>query len=169
MIQLSTSLEKFESNLWYFHFKVPRNVVSPLDLAKDRRIICTINEDISFHCALMPDGNDDYFINVNKEIRKKLKLEIGTKVELVLVKDESKYGMAMPQEFGELLEMEPETDQYFHKLTPGKQRALIHLVAKPKQSDTRIRKAVAISEYLKLKGGNLDFKELNQFFKDFTF
>ena len=53
----------------------------------------------------------------------------------------------------------------FHNLTPGKQRNLIYIVAKPKSQDIRIRKAIVIIEYLKSSGGTIDFKELNEALK----
>ncbi len=167
MIEFTTKLDKFESNLWAYHMKVPGHVVSHFQPLKDRRFICIFNDDIKIHCAFMPDGEGGYFINLNKEIRKKLSLWQGDEISVKIEKDTSKYGMEMPEEFGELLKQEPVTDKHFHALTPGKQRNLIFMVAKPKQSATRLKKALAISEYLKMSNGALDFKELNQFFKDF--
>jgi len=61
----------------------------------------------------------------------------------------------------ELLLQDEDGNKVFHRLTPGKQRSLLHIIAKPKSENIRIKKAVAILEYLKSVNGKLDFKELN--------
>ena len=81
-------------------------------------------------------------------------------------KDESKYGIPMPEEMQEALYMDPEADQLFHKLTPGKQRSLLYIIGKPKSSNKRIEKAIVILEHLKTQGGKVDFKQLNIDFKE---
>ncbi len=73
----------------------------------------------------------------------------------------------MPKELEELLLIDEEGDYFFHQLTPGKQRTLLHIIGQPKRSDTRIKKAIVVVEYLKSARGKLDFKALNQAFKDY--
>lgn len=164
-ISFDTTLAQMDSDVWSYHIPVPPEVAEQFS-ENDRRVICTLNEEHSFHCAIMPGGNGTWFITVNKERRKKLGLELGMEVQASLVKDESKYGMPMPEELGALLEMDEEGSHYFHSLTMGKQRSLIHVVGKHKHSDTRLRKALVIVDYLKWSKGKLDYKELNQAFKD---
>ena len=165
-VTLQTTLAKFHSDLWYFHIKVSASIAAPF-LDKDRRVLCALNGTAPFPCALMPDGEGNYFININKERRKKLRLEVGELVEATIQKDESKYGMPMPEVMGELLAQDPDADKYFHALTPGKQRSLLYLIAKPKTEATRLKKAIVITEFLKTNQGKLDFKELNVAFKEY--
>ncbi|MDX1667603.1 MAG: YdeI/OmpD-associated family protein [Saprospiraceae bacterium] len=166
-MEYTTQLKKFDSNLWDYYIDVPDDMVqSLLEDSDDRRVICTLNGREEFHCALMPKGDGTYFINVNKERRKKLHLRAGSQLSVKLKKDESEYGLPMPEELEELLELDDKGSRLFHALTPGKQRSLIHMVGKLKRTDSRIRKAVAIVDYLKASGGELDYKELNQAFKD---
>lgn len=106
---------------------------------------------------------------LNKEEVKKLGLEVATQVNLTLEEDKSKYGMPIPEEMEELLRQDPEADKYFHGLTAGKQRSLLFIIGKPKGSETRLKKAIAICEYLKSTGGALDFREMNQALKDSRF
>ncbi|MEZ4688388.1 MAG: DUF1905 domain-containing protein [Bacteroidia bacterium] len=157
-------LQRFDSDLWHFHFLVPDEAAEPFQDMKAKRVICTLNGSERFHCALMPDGNGGYFINLNKELRAALDLELGDEVSFCLERDESKYGMPMPEELEELLRQDEEFDHYFHALTPGKQRNLIYIAAKPKSSDTRLRKALADMEHMKEMGG-LDFRKLNEHMK----
>lgn len=160
-------LHKFQSPLWGFHAVVPEEV-STFFLNKDiKRLVCKINGEIEFPCALMPKGDGQYFINLNKEIRTQLRLEKGDQLHLELWPDKSKYGLPMPEEMEELLAQDPEADQLFHKLTPGKQRSLLFIIGKPKTSAIRLQKALATCEYLKSTGGNLKFPELNAYMRTF--
>ena len=74
----------------------------------------------------------------------------------------------MPEEMEVLLAQDEEADRYFHQLTPGKQRSLLHIIGKPKTEATRLKKAIVITEYLKTNRGKLDFKELNLAFKEYS-
>ncbi|MFT6358644.1 MAG: bifunctional DNA-binding transcriptional regulator [Saprospiraceae bacterium] len=159
-MQFTSVLEKFEGNLWGHHILVPDGIYQPY-AATDRRVVCRINDLKEFQCALMSKGDGQYFINLNKKLRKKLDINIGEAVTVELRKDESEYGLPMPEEMQELLNLDDEGNHYFHQLTKGKQRTLLHLVGKPKNTDIRLRKAVAVLEYLKEVEGKLDFKELN--------
>lgn len=129
------------------------------------RILFSINGKGNIPRALLPDGTGNYFILVNKVICKKYDLEPNEEVTLVISPDDSEYGMPLPEELAELWAMDEEAYQVFHQLTPGKQRSLIYQIAKPKGEDTRVKKAVQVSEYLKSVGGKLDYKELNAYIK----
>ena len=158
-------LEKFNSDLWHFHLMVPREISDFYNQAGVRRLQCVINGVETFQCALMPRGGNEYFININRERRMKLNLQPGDQVAVQLTKDESIYGLPMPEELGELLRIDDEAYDLFHALTPGKQRNLLFIAGKPKTSDTRLTKSLIMISYLKRTGGKLDFRALNEAFK----
>jgi len=165
-MKFKSRLDDFNSALWGHHFIVPDEIALKFVKGNNRRVICTINNEYEHQCALMPDKKRGFFININKEVRNKLKIKVGDLCNLSLKKDNSKYGLPVPEEFLELLRQDPEGEKIFHSLTMGKQRSLIYLIAKPKRPDTRLQKAVVILDFLKENNGALDFKELNQAFKD---
>ncbi len=165
-MNFSTILENFNASLWGHHIIVPDDIVQEFLNAGTKRIVCTLNETHTFQCALMPKGDGQYFIMLNAEIRKKLRLHVGSKIKVTLKKDESKYGLPMPEEMEELLKIDDEANHYFHALTLGKQRSLLHIIGKPKKTDTRLHKAIVITEYLKATRGKLDFKELQEAFRN---
>lgn len=168
MIEIQATFQTAESSLsWNNRILVPIEVAEQLILNKDRRMIAHINHETKIHCALMPEPGG-YFIMVNKSIVKSLNLVDGQKVSLILEKDTSEYGMEMPEELQTFLDQDEEGSKHFHELTPGKQRNLIHLVAKVKNTDSRIKKSMAIMEHLKEKNGTLDFKMLNEKIKQFN-
>lgn len=157
--------KKDSTLLWDYRILIPEPIAQDFLNAKIKRVICTLNNTISFHCAIMPSGDGSHFLLVNKENRKKLKLSAGDDIKVKLEEDTSKYGMALPEEMEELLLMDEEGSQAFHSLTAGKQRSLLYIIGKPKSSDIRLKKAVVVLDYLKMTGGKLDFKELNEAFK----
>lgn len=165
MHTFSSRVEKFKDSMWSFHLKVPVDIASAYLKDKSSRVMCSIDGQEPFHAGIMSGGKEGKFILLGKDLRKKYRLDDGQKIEVELKEDNSKYGMALPTAMEEMLDQDPIFSDYFHALTAGKQRALIHLVGKMKSVDKRIEKALVICEYLKAAKGNLDFKELNEAFK----
>lgn len=154
------------SLLWHFFIEVPPDMRNAYRDADVQRIICTIDHLASIHCAIMPGGDNRWFIMINKEVRSKLDWQVGQARSIVLTPDTSPYGMELAVELQSAFEAYPLGSQYFHALTPGKQRNLIHIASTPKQSETRLKKSITIMEYLERSKGELDFKALNAAFKE---
>lgn len=168
MDSFETKLVKFTNNpLWTYHVQVPLAVVEFFKNENQKRFLVTLNNIETFHAAILSDGDNYYYIYMNAERRKKLKLKVGSIVKVRLEKDNSKYGMEMPEELSELFVLDADADTYFHALTPGKQRALIYIVDKVKSSQKRIEKAIVITEHLKMLKGGIDFKLLQEAFRNF--
>ena len=163
-------LSVFDENSlsWEKHIPIPNEVFAAMiEIATDKRIVCTLNNAHSYHCAMMPKGTFHYIL-VNNETCKKLKLNINDEIAVEIVKDTSKYGINISEELEEVLFSDPEGSLLFHELTPGKQRSLIHLITTVKKSQTRIEKSFVILEHLKRQKGILDFRKLNADFKEFS-
>jgi Domain of unknown function (DUF1905). len=122
---------------------------------KFKRVVCSINGGEPFQCALLPWG-ETFYIIVNKQKRDAIGIVAGDIVNVELVKDESKYGLPMPEEFAEVLKQDRPGDKLFHALTAGKQRSLIHMVLSVKNIDKRIYTALGIVEHLKANNGKID-------------
>jgi len=165
----TTTIENFtDNNVWGGHIQVPLAIANAF-IGKDRRIICTLNNTVSFHGALMHNGRGGYFINVNKEVSKKANAGFGDDVLVTLKKDHSKYGFPIPVGFEELLYQDPDGEKVFHGLTMGKQRSLLYIINKPKNEQLKLEKAMIILDYLKSVNGKLDGKELNMALKNNRF
>lgn len=166
MWQFNSPLQNFDaSNVWGGHVVIEDNIVQHIKSRKISRLVCTINRKVKTHCALLSKGDGTYYVMVNKTIQKKLGVVMGENLSIVLEEDKSKYGMPMPQEMAEIMAQDPEVDNLFHSLSPGKQRSLLYMIGKPKTSDYRIKKAILISRYLTEVNGALDFAEMNEFIK----
>lgn len=149
---------------WHF-LVVEKSVVEKMKFeGKSKRVLCSIRGTEPFQCALMPWG-DIFYIMVNKKRRTELGLEVGETVDIELEKDESKYGLPMPEEFREVLNQDPEGDKLFHSLTEGKMRSLLYFIGNVKDIDMRIHQALVIIEHLKEHGKVVDkvlYEELRQ-------
>ena len=166
--QLSTADEDLNyGDIYYTVFPLSRTPLEGI-LAREHnpfRVLIDINGEGTISSGLMPDGKDNFFVTISKEVRKKFNLELGDEVTLTISPDNSEYGMPLPEELAELWAIDDDARRTFHMLTPGKQRGLIYQIAKPKGAATRVKKAVQVSEYLKSTNGKLDYKELNAYIK----
>lgn len=154
-----------KNNVYYDHIIVPKKIFDKVSEDGNKRVICTVNSEEPFHAGLMPKGDGDYFIILNKAKMKAFKLEAGMTIEVRLKKDTSKYGMPMPSEFQEVLDTDEDGLRYFDALTDGKKRNLIYLVSSTKSPDLRITKALIMMDHLKANKGKLDHKLLNEAMK----
>jgi len=70
--------------------------------------------------------------------------QLGDRIKIQLTEDESTYGMPMPEELEEVLRQDEYGKMRFDKLTPGKQRNIIHYVGSVKSSSLRIDRALKL-------------------------
>lgn len=158
------STAKFESTLkvtdstppWHI-LRVPKAKVAHFDFKGNlRRVICTLNGIETFNCALFP-SKGNYFLTLNKKLRERLGIEPGDTISVELNKDESKYGMPVPEEFAEVLRQDPEGDRLFNKLSPGNQRLMLKLIIFVKDTDRRIARSLVGIELLKRSEGKFEY------------
>lgn len=148
MVNNTFVLEKFDSGMHYI--MLDEEVVQTLIAHNNHRVMCRLNDQVEFHCAIMPKKESGYFINIGSSICKKLKIKEGSAVTASFSADHSKYQLEMPEELQEALNTDLEADQLFHSLTEGNQRGLIYLVTQVKSKDKRIERALKITEKLKI-------------------
>ena len=160
VISFEATLGKLSDEFGWHYIPVSREVNDAFGFkGNSRRVVCTLNGIVSYQCALMPkDG--EFFIIVNKKYRDRLGIVAGDSVRVELVKDESKYGLPMPEELREVLDQDPEGDRLFHALTAGKQRTMLYYIGKWKDIDRRIHYAITFVEHLKRNDGKIVFKDL---------
>ncbi|MGW8123939.1 DUF1905 domain-containing protein [Roseivirga echinicomitans] len=160
MVTFITSLEQLHYGHWSYHLPVSPAITAQFTEGNNRRVKCLINNKVIIHTALMPIDDSSYIL-INQKVRDELHLSEGDKVEIRLEKDNSEYGMPMPETFRILLDQNDIGSKLFHNLTPGKQRNLIYLVGKVKSIDSQLNKGLAILDHLTETNGKLDFKALN--------
>lgn len=162
------TIRSFDKNdlYWELHIPIPDSLFNEMiNYTENKRIVCTLKNH-TFHCAMMPKTTFHYIL-LNKDLCKKLQLELGDIIDVNITNDDSKYGINISEEMEEVLFSDPDGNYLFHLLTPGKQRTLIYMVNKFKSSQIKIEKTFVIIEHLKKQKGKLDFKQLNEDFKNF--
>ena len=138
---------KFASGMHYFMFD--NKTVARVTKGGNKRAICKLNNQLEFHCAIMPKKEGGHFVNVGLAICKKLGLKEGSTVSATFSVDKTEYQFAMPDELKEVLDTDSKAKKLFHSLTEGNQRGLIYLVTQVKSVDKRIERALKIAERLK--------------------
>lgn len=155
------SSEKFEVTIFGTHgLVIPQQHALPFvdkGLRRVRVLASFEGKQIEFHGTLLRySGN--FTMSFGKRYQKQLGVFVNDYFQLQLFEDSSKYGVEMPEEFQAVLESDPEAMSLFENFTPGKKRSLIYYVLNFKNSQTRIEKALIISENLKM--GIVDGREL---------
>lgn len=159
--RLKCLLTNSQDSGWHFLIVGAKAVAKFGFTDRFRRVMCSINGSEAFHCALLPSG-DEFYIIVNKKRREALGIVAGQKVDVLLEKDESKYGLPMPPEVKEVLRQDKEGNKLFHQLTPGKQRSMLYWLSRTKDIDRRIHETLVFLEHLKTNDGKIDGKKLQQ-------
>ena len=167
-MKFNSYINRFDESYKTNHIVIPDEIYNKMILlAPDKRIICTINNEYTFHCAMLSKVTF-YFVLLNKETCKKYNYQENDEVTVEIIPDKSKYGMPISEEFQEVLFSDPEGENWFEKLTDGKKRSLIYLTNKTKNPQLKIEKCFVVLEHLKRNKGTLDIELLNQDFKNFT-
>ncbi|MFT5915471.1 MAG: hypothetical protein ACJAWV_002031 [Flammeovirgaceae bacterium] len=112
MQKFTSIIQKFDPNLWGYHFPVPTEIAEQFIEGDNKRVICKVRSQIEvsgmetpsveIQCALL-SFQGSWCILPNKNNRERLGVEIDDKIEIELEKDHSEFGMEMPEELEVLL------------------------------------------------------------------
>ena len=102
----------------------------------------------TFHGALKKIKGQ-YALTFGKRSQKELGIYPTDYFDLQIIEDTSRYGVEMPEEFQAVLDSDPEAFSIFEGFTDGKKRSLIYYVLRFKNAQTRIDKALIITENMK--------------------
>lgn len=165
LVSFSSILEKSQNKIWGCHLVIPKEVVHDLEGSGNRpnkspRFVCILNGSLEFQCAMQRYGRGQRVITVNKGRQTSLKIDIGDDVHVRLKRDESMYGLPMPEEFSALLAQDKEGSKRFHALRPGIQRTLIYIVGNVKNPERRIQRAITVLRHLNTSTGKVDYRAL---------
>ena len=166
LVRFTTVLERSDNNLWGAHVRVPSHIADKFTGTGTRRIVCTLNGSAEHQCAILPFGNGAFVVTVNKRLRDSHGLKFGDEVEVGVRKDDSKYGLPLPEELQEVLRQDAVGSTLFHALTPGRRRTLLYIVGSAKTPDKRIARSVVIMTHLKANKGKINYRQLYGMLKD---
>ena len=106
-------------------------------------------QSISYHAALVSKKDGSYTMYFSKEKQKQLGVFMNDYFEIQLFEDQSKYGVDMPEELDAVLTSDYEAYSIFENLTPGRQRSMIYTIKRYKSTQTRVDKALILTNNLK--------------------
>jgi hypothetical protein len=142
------TLEKLSNGM--HHIMLDSEVVSVLTKNDNKRVICKINNSLTFHCAIMTRKTGGHFIVIGSKICKQLKIKQGSEITVTFQIDKTDYQFEMPEELQAVLDSDEKANKLFHILTEGNQRGLMYLVTLVKSPDKRIERALLIAEKIKI-------------------
>ncbi len=157
-MKFTANIARFEDSeiFWTSIIIIPDAIYQDMvKIVPHKRIICRINNSISFHCGMLPKGGFRYMM-LSKDKIKSLNLEINDEILVEIFPDTSEYGMNICEELQEVLFSDPNGNSLFDKLTSGKKRSIIYLISKVKNSELRIEKSFVLLEHLKRNKGTFD-------------
>ena len=148
------------SDIYHWFFPIENEIAETFIEGVDKRVICSVNSQVTYHCAIHANGASGYRIMLNKSQCYKL-LVRGEIINIELGKDRSEYGVPIGDELREVLDQNPDADKIFHALTKGRQRTLIYWTNNVKSTDIKIRRSLVMTDHLVHQNGNTDCKLLN--------
>ncbi len=160
-IQFQTYISRLAHLVGMHYLEIPATIVKKLAANFNIRLLCTVNDSITFQCGLVALGNGSAYISINAKRMKTLGVKNGDEVTVILKEDKSKYGMEVPKELSELFKQDLEGKKRFDLLPPGKQRYIIYYVSQVKSTQLRIDRAILLITNLKrLPLGKEAFREM---------
>lgn len=126
----------------YCYLRLTAKQVKGFPEGKKTRLLCTLNGQLTFQCGLNHLGDGDFFIIIGSRYMKSLKLKAGDKVDYLLQPDPDPLGVPMPEVLEALLEQDAELKERFDGLTMGKKRFVIHSIARIKNIDLQVQRAI---------------------------
>jgi hypothetical protein len=134
----------------YMHYiELDSKTVKRLTAGGNKRVVCTLNNLVTLHAAVMSNKTGMYFISIASKYLKQLKIKTGSIVNAEIKIDMSDLQFNVPEEFTEVLNTDIEAKEIFNGLTPGNKRGLVALVNMVKSSDKKIERALLIAEKIK--------------------
>jgi Bacteriocin-protection, YdeI or OmpD-Associated len=157
-MNFTATISRFEGSevFWTSIIIIPEKIYQEMILlSPNKRIICTINNALTFHCAMIPKKTFHY-IMLGRDKIKTLKLDPNEEFLVEILPDTSELGFEICEEFQEVLFSDPEGNALFEKLTPGRKRSFLVFISKTKNSQLKIEKCFVFLEHLKRNKGKFD-------------
>lgn len=89
-----------------------------------------------------------YWVPIHPNVRKKLRLQVGMKIDVTLTLDTSEVGFTMTDEMLAVLDSDPVADKLFQLMKPGMKRSLLRYISDGKTEATRIKRSLLLADRL---------------------
>ena len=137
--QIIGRLEKRKGG--YFFVVVPASAVADFPKGRLTRLLCALDGSLTFQCGLNHLGDGNFFIILSGKNLKTLGKGEGDALHFELSEDPDPLGVTVPEALAALLAQDEELAAAYGKLSLGKQRHIVHSVARLKNLDKQIATA----------------------------
>ena len=125
---------------------VPAEVLAALGKGL-KRVIVTIRGH-ALRLGLLPLEGGGRYLMLNKDVCATVGIQFGDEVEAAIAPDPNPDHVDLPEELAEALAAWPEAEVAFQNYSGAHRRSMARLVAEGKQRETRIRRALKLTENL---------------------
>ncbi len=122
----------------YFYLKIDAKIVNQFEHKRSTRVICTLDDNVTYRCGLNHLGDGNFFIIIASKYLTELGKGLDDTVEFTLDIDPDQLGVDMPEVLTVFLAQEADYKAVFERLTNGKKRSLIYTIAKVKNIDRQV-------------------------------
>ena len=125
---------------------VPAEVLVALGKAAKRVIVTIKGQEIRL--GLLPLEGGGRYLMLNKDVCRAMGIELGQWLDVAIAPDPNPDHVDLPDELAEAFAAWPEAEAAFNRYSGAHRRAMARLVAEAKQTQTRARRAVTLTERL---------------------
>lgn len=140
-------LTRIDSSYMHYILVIPDEIIEKINKPGRIRVKGTMNG-TPFALAIQNLKTGERYFSIGNQLRRaaKIQLSVPVKVDFHIV-DENQ--LDIPEELAAVLELDPEGQQAFDKLTTGYKRSLIYYITSVKNADSRVKRAIDIIERAK--------------------
>ncbi len=137
----------------YFYLQLDADIIHQFSKARATRIICTIDQIVSYRCGLNHLGDGNFYVIVAGKYLQQLDKQLGDEVAYTIEEDPDQLGVEMPEVLAVFLEQDDQSNKIFNHITDGKKRTLIYSILKIKNIDKQIKTIIEFlaKEQVRLK------------------
>jgi len=123
----------------YFYLELAAEIIQQFKNKRATRMICTIDDAISYRCGLNHLGDGNFYIIIKGDYLKQLHKKVGDEIRYRIDEDPDQLGVEMPEVLTVFLTQDAEAKVIFDSLTDGKKRSLIYSFVKIKDIDKQVK------------------------------
>ncbi|MBF9142547.1 YdeI/OmpD-associated family protein [Hymenobacter properus] len=126
---------------------LPAEVLAGLGGKAAKRVLVSIQGQ-ELRLGLLPLEGGGRYLMLNKDVCRAVGIELGQWLDVAIAPDPNPDHVDLPDELAEALAAWPEAEAAFQRYSGAHRRAMARLVAEAKQTETRARRAVTLTERL---------------------
>jgi hypothetical protein len=165
MIEFETDIQAIDY-LNYWFVEITPDILAQLPGRKEKgdfnqRLLITLDNKVQWQAGILALGEGSGLITVQKDRLKKIGKTLGDSVIVQLQKDESEFGVPVPEEIQEYWIQVPESKDRFDTLTPGMKRYILNHISTAKSPEKRLERThILMSNLLLAPQGKETFRFL---------